>query len=437
MSLPTMMGLETALRGLNANQAAIDTTGQNIANANTPGYSRQTVNLTESPALTVPSMSVVNGNGAQVGTGVDTSSITRIHDQFLDVQYRAQSGVSGSATQTTTTLGNVQNALDEPTSDGISSQLTAFWTAWNGLATNPTNAGAEQAVIGAGQTLTSTINQLDSQLATIQSQTASQYTTLTGSNGQVQTDAQQIASLNSSIAAASQSGLSPNNLLDQRDQLIDQLSSLANVSVTTQDNGMVNVSFGDAAQPLVSGSTVNWPQTLTSAAGGQLGALLNLSGANGQIAGYRASLNNVATSLISTVNSLQPSSPFFSGNSAATIAVSATGSTLQPSSTGDPGGNDLAQQIANLSGGAVDQSYSSLVTQVGGDVASATATQTNASSLLNAINNQRESVSGVSLDEEMTNLLTFQRGYQASARMMTTVDSMLDTLINHTGSVGL
>jgi flagellar hook-associated protein 1 len=198
---------------------------------------------------------------------------------------------------------------------------------------------------------------------------------------------------------------------------------------------MVQVNFGDAASPLVSGTTVNWPQTLTSVAGGQLGALLGLSDpTSGQIQSYRNQLDTISNQLISSVNSLQPSSPFFSGNSASTIAVSATANSIQTSSTSDPTGNDLAIQISQLAGGTADQSYATFVSKVGSDTAASQGTQSTGTSLLNAINGQRQSVSGVSLDEEMTNLITFQRAYQASARVMNAIDTTLDTLINQVGA---
>ncbi len=438
-SIPAYTGLDTALRGLEAAQAGIDTTGHNIANANTAGYSRQVVDLTESPAYTLPGFSNVTGAGIQLGTGVDVTTINRVRSQFLDVQYRAQNATTSNASTTSGTLQQVQAALDEPTSNGLSSQLSAFWSAWSALSNAPQSLAARQAVVDAGTTVTDTLHSLSSQLSTIQSQTAAQYTALTAApSGQVISDAKQIASLNRSISQQQAAGQVPNDLLDQRDQLIDQLSSLANVSVTNQPNGMVSLSFGDAAQPLIdANNNVNWPQTLTSAAGGQLGALLGLSGPGGQIASYQASLNGVASQLASTVNAVHTSTPFFSGNTASTIGVAVTAAQVQTSSTGAVGGNDVALAIAGLSGGQADQSYNAFVSGIGSDVQAGQSTQQNAQSLLTAINNQRQGVSGVSLDEEMTNLITYQRAYQASARMMTTIDGALDTLINHTGTVGL
>jgi flagellar hook-associated protein 1 FlgK len=432
VTIPAFTGLQTALSGLEANQAAIDTTGENISNANTPGYSRQRVNMAEGGTLTIPARSLT-GAQAQLGTGVDVSSISRVRDQFLDIQYRAQNTATSNANTQSSELQQVQTGLNEPTSSGISAQLSAFWNSWSSLAANPSSPAAQSAVINAGQTLAQSFNSVTSQMATVQSQASQQYSALTGTNGLVQQDATQLATLNGQISQATQAGQTPNTLLDQRDQLLDNLSSLAQVSATTQSNGTVTVAFGDAATPLVSGTTVNWPQTLTSASGGQLGALLSLSSPTGAIGSTMSSLDGVANQVITSVNALQPGSPFFSGNSASTIGVAATASSIQASSSSSSG-TDLATSIAALQGGAADKSYAAFVGQVGNSVQSAENTQTTAQAVLGAISNQRQSVSGVSLDEEMTNLITYQQGYQASARVMSVINSVLGTLINNTGA---
>jgi flagellar hook-associated protein 1 len=439
MTISSFMGLQTALRGLLAQQAAIDTTGHNIANANTPGYSRQTADLTESTPLTIPAFSNVTGGGVQVGTGVDVDTISRIRNTFLDVQYRSQNTSYNDASTRAGVLDQVQTGLAEPSDHGISSQLSAFWSAWSDVANAPQSTSARSALIDTATTLTKSFNQFDQQLSTIQSQAAQQYTDLTGSSGQVQSDASEIATLNQSISSAMAAGQNPNDLLDKRDALIDDLSSLAKVSVSDPSgNGMVQIMFGDAATPLVNGiAPPAWPQTMTSAAGGELGALLSVSGSGGEIATYRSNLDSVVNQLVTSVNNLHTSTPFFSGTTAATVSVAATASTVQTSSTSNAGANDVALAIAALRGGAADQGYASFVSSVGADVQSMQNTEQISQSVLSAIGDQRQSVSGVSLDEEMTNLVEFQRGYQASARMMTTIDSMLDTLINHTGTVGL
>jgi flagellar hook-associated protein 1 FlgK len=236
-----------------------------------------------------------------------------------------------------------------------------------------------------------------------------------------------------------QTGEVPNDLLDRRDQLIDQLSGMGLVSVENESDGSVTVGFGDAAQPLVQGMTVTWPQTLTNP-GGQLGALKQLSDPTGTLATYRASLNSVAKTVADTVNAAHGSPPFFSytaGSEAATLSVNVTASQINTTTTGTPGANDVAQAIAALRSGSADSAYRQFVTGLGSDVASADRQQASAQALTDSISNQKASVGGVSLDEEMTNLVKFQRAYQASARAMSTMDDMLDTLISRTGRVGL
>jgi flagellar hook-associated protein 1 FlgK len=453
MTIPTYMGLQTALSGLEAAQAAIDTAGQNIANASTPGYSRQTVNLTERTALTIPSLSSFTGQGSQLGTGVDITDITRIRNMFLDGQYRAQNTQTNGDSTNATILGQAQAALNEPTASGLSSVLDTFWQGWNALAASPNGSGAMQTVIGDGQAVASSLNTLAGQVTTLESQVTQQYDTLTDStNGAVANDANQIAQLNLQIAQAQRGGINANNLMDQRDGLIDDLSQYSNVYVTTQSNGMVNVSFGNAATaaqngtadatPLVDGSTVNLPQNLTdsnlSGSGGTLGALLGLYDAttkSGKLAGYMTTLNGVATQLVTTVNNAISTAdaagatapPFFdpTKTTAATIAVNpAVTSASTPYTAAE------AQSVFGLSGGTAEQSYQAFVTQVGGDVKAAQNSQQTAQSLLTAIGNQRQSVSGVSLDEEMTNLIQYQQAYQASARVMSTVDTMVGSLLS-------
>ena len=453
MTIPTYMGLQTALSGLEAAQAAIDTTGQNIANASTPGYSRQEVNLTERHALTIPALSSYTGDGSQLGTGVDITSIKRIRDTFLDSQYRAQNTATNGDNTNATILGQAQASLNEPTSSGLSGVLDTFWQGWNALAASPNNAGAMQTVIGDGQAVADSLNTLAGQVTTLQSQVTQQYDTLTDpSSGAVANDANQIAQLNLQIAQAQSAGINANNLEDQRDGLVDDLSQYSNVNVTTQSNGMVNVSFGNAAiaaqngtadsTPLVDGTTVNLSQNLTDSnlngSGGKLGALLGLydsTSGTGKLADYMTTLNGVAKQLVTTVNNAistadpagATATPFFdpTGTTAATIAVN---SSVNSSSTSYTAAEATA--VTGLSGGTAEQTYQAFVTQVGGDVRSAQNSQSTAQSLLTAIGNQRQSVSGVSLDEEMTNLIQFQQAYQASARVMSTIDTTISSLIN-------
>lgn len=457
MPIPSYSGLNTALSGLEAAQAAIDTTGQNIANANTPGYSRQRVVQTDRTPLTIPALSTITGHGSQVGLGVDITTISRVRDQFLDSSYRDQNSQASGNNTASTLLGQVDAALNEPSGSGLSTALNKFWTAMSGLQNNPTNQGAMSAALGAGQTVAENLNTLSGELSRLQSQVTGQYTTLTDpTTGPVATDAKQIAALNVKIAQAQTSGLDANALLDQRDQLVDDLSQYSNVYVTHQSSGMINVSFGNAATaasggtadatPLVNGGTVDLSHNLTdtnlSGSSGTLGSLLGLYDATtgtGKIAGYGTTLNNVANQLVTSVNSAisgadaagATAPPFFAatGTTAATIAVNPS-----LSSSNSPYTAAEAGAVSKLSGGAADQAYNAFVTKIGSDVSAANSAQQTSQSLLSAISNQRQSISGVSLDEEMTHLIQYQQAYQASARVMNAMDQALSTLIQTVGS---
>ncbi len=437
MSIPTLQGLQTALTGLLAEQQALDVAGHNIANANTEGYSRERVQMETGPDIPIPSISAITGQGAQLGTGVTVETYTRIRNAYLDAQYRTQNSAASAAATQAEELEQAESAFNEPSSAGLSSQLSNFWAAWNSLSQAPTSEAAKEGVVAAGQRLANAFNQLSAQLQTISSQAAQQYGARTGANGEVADYARQIAQLNAQIKQAELARQPPNDMLDRRDLLIDKLSALANVTVTQQSDGTDTISFGDAAEALVEGPTVNWPQTLTSAAGGQLGALLSLNGPGGGLTAFRSELDAVAATVAATVNELHTTTPFFAGTTAATLKVAVNASQVEVSSIEAPGGNDVALAIAGMRGGAADQGYSALVGLVGSTVQGAKDEQVNLQTTLTAIGNQRQSVSGVSLDEEMTNLITFQRGYQASARTLTAMDEMLETLIEHTGRAGL
>jgi flagellar hook-associated protein 1 len=437
MSIPTLQGLQTALTGLIAQQEALDVTGDNIANVNTQGYSRETAVFQTNPTINVPAISSITGQGAQLGTGVNVQTITRIRNTYLDSQFRTQNSALSKAETQAEVLQRAQSAFNEPSSSGLASNLSTFWSAWASLSNSPTSEAAKQGVVAAGEELADSFNELSAQLNTISSQATEQFEALAGPTGEVQDDANQLAQLNGQIRLSEEAGQQPNSELDRRDLLIDKLSALAQVTVTEEPDHMDTVTFGDAAKPLVQGTTVNWPQTLTEAAGGRLGALLGLTSKGGSLTQVQDSLDAVAASVAESVNALHTETPFFAGTTAATLKVAVKAAEVQTSSTGKAGGNDVALAIAGLRGGAAEQDYASLVEQVGSAVKTAQDDEANLQTTVTAIGDNRQSVSGVSLDEEMTNLISFQRGYQASARTLTAMDSMLETLIEHTGVVGL
>ena len=442
MPISTFFGLETTLRGILAHQRAIDTTSHNVANANTQGFSRQEAVLGATDPYMIAA-GIGRTNVGHIGSGVNVEEFSRIRDMFLDLQYRAQAMQVGQQETTARQLDQVELALAEPSDNGISRELAKLWNAWSDVANSPENPAARQALIDQAANVAAAFKVVDDQLTTVKAQALAEYGSITGPGGEVELIAQEIVQLNKAIKSFVANGDTPNDLLDRRDLLLDKLSKLGQVSVTPATNGSIVVQFGDAALPLVNDTAPpNWPQAL-AAPGGKLGALIDISKAGGVVDQYRTQLNAVVKQLADDVNAIHTSgggAPFFSyvaGSEAGTLAVSATIATIETTTTGAPGANDLALSIARLRGGTADNLYTAFVTRVGGDLKNAQRGEANANVLLDSIEDRRQSVSGVSMDEEMTNLLRFQRGYQASARTMSTMDQMLDTLINRTGVVGL
>jgi len=435
--ISTFMGLHTSLRGLLAEQRALDVTSHNIANTNTAGYSRQEAQVQATDALVLPT-------GGRLGTGVDVVAYKRIRDTFLDLQYRAQNMQVGAGSARAGALDQAELRLSEPGDNGLSAQLNSFWSSWSDLANAPESGAAKQALIEDSKTLATSVNALDKGLQTVSTQAANELAAVIGTGGELQQIAKEIAGLNGAIRDAQRVGGEANDLLDRRDVLLDRLSGLAQTSVTDDGAGSIRVMLGGAGAALVDGTTLTWPPPAMTSPGGKIGALTDLSSATGSIASYRADLATVAQTLTTQVNAIYSPAAgvdFLAYNAGtATLSLNpAVTATNVRAGAGAAGDNSAARALAELRGvpGGADDVYSRLVTRIGTEVADARRTTANATVLAESIEDRRQSTSGVSLDEEMTNLIRFQRGYQAAARAMSTTDTMLDTLINRTGRVGL
>ncbi len=437
MPISTFMGLQTSLRGLLAEQRALDVTSHNVANANTQGYSRQEAQLQAADALALPT-------GDRLGTGVDVVAYKRIRDSFLDLQFRAQSMQVGAGTTRADALDQAELRLSEPGDNGIAARLNSFWSSWADLANAPDSGAARQGLVEDSKTLVSAINALDDGLQTVSGQAASELSALTGTGGELHQIARELAGLDGAIRDAERVGGQPNDLRDRRDLLLDKLSSLAQVSVSDDGAGSIRVTLGGAATPLVDGSSLSWPAPAMASPGGKIGALSDLSSPTGTIASYRADLATFSQALTTQVNAIyQPvaGAPLFAYDTAtSTLSLNpAVTAVTVRAGAGAAGDNSAARALSELRGtpGGPDDLYARLVTRIGTEVADAQRGTLNATALADSIEDRRQSTAGVSLDEEMTNLIRFQRGYQAAARAMSTTDEMLDVLINRTGRVGL
>jgi len=469
VAISTFMGLETALRGILAQQEALDTSGHNIANANTPGYTRETVALT--PFYPYPAYSIDNPQGgSQIGGGVDAGTISRARDAYLDNQYRTQNYKSGYDQALTDGLQQVDQTLAEPSDNGLSSLFSQFYSAWQNVANDPQSVPARQALIQSGKALADGINSLDSQLSTYVSQNQTlESQTITDLNSYTT----QIASLNTQIKNAMAVGITPNDLLDQRDALVDKVQNLVNATPTDNGDGTISLYVGSGANKVDlvdtsnvqhavqldgTGQNLEWnppgtPAVLAPLTTGKLGGLVQYGN---NVQSYLTSLQGVATQLISDMHTAQQAGMDLYGHTATTTpAVTDFFDTGSPGqligvtaamqadpnlvAAADPtkGLADGSNAIAAASMTSASNLYQTLVTTIGSDAQAAQRANDASTSLLQSISNRRQSVMGVSLDEEMTNLLQFQRGYQASARALTAMDDMVNLLINRTGRTGL
>jgi flagellar hook-associated protein 1 FlgK len=431
-----------------AQQRMLDTTGHNIANASTVGYSRQEALLSASLAQQIQASGAGNMTGAHLGSGVDVQGFRRVRDQFLDAQYRAQNSNLSDWKARTEGLDSAELSLNEPSDTGINAQLTKFWSAWSDVSKSPDDQSAKQALVQQAGALADSIHSVRSQMVAAQDAANGQYTQIAGPGGDVEKIAAELAGLNKTISSFVTNGDSPNDLLDRRDLLIDQLAQYGQVSVDQLAGGSTNVAFVDGTTgikyPIVSDQTADWagPPAGGWSPGGQMGGLLAIGKPGGTIDGYLNSIDSFADSLASAVNSAYGGTFFTAGVPAgATIAVSAPIQAAPASivsGSGAAGANERALAVSQLKGNpAIDGVYKAFVAKVGGDLNEAARMQANAQVLTDSVEDRRQSVAGVSMDEEMSNLVRFQRAYQASARAMSTMDEMLDVLINRTGKVGL
>ena len=469
-----MLGLfgtmNLAARSLQTQMTGVEVTGHNIANVNTTGYSRQRVNITTSP-------DIATGIGAE-GTGANVKSIQQIVSQLLNSQIQSQAGTSGYWTAQNAALQSAQNALGEflngtgatsstsvgatdTTGSGLSTQLNDFFTAFSALASSPSDSN-KQAAIGAAQKLATTFNSINNQFGTVRTALNSSLNNDVDTANKLITD---IADLNHQISDAEFGGGNANDLRDTREQDLENLSQLSSVTTSTGTNGAVNLTIG--GQSLVSGSNMLDTLHTYDAGGGQMlvqtttgGVNLTLTGGSmqgtidardGELATMQNGVNTLASTLITQVNNLHDSgynatggtgNTFFTGANAATISVNAAlrnnASLLQISSSAtNTGDTSLALQISQLStttqaalgNQTFTGSYNATVAGLGGALNNATTQAADQAAVTNMLATQRGSVSGVNIDEEMTNMILFQRAYQASAQVVTTVNSLLGTTL--------
>jgi flagellar hook-associated protein 1 FlgK len=419
-------------------------TGQNIANVNTDGYSRQRVELTATPGP---------------GMGVTTGDTTRLRDQFLELRGYQEHAVDAGLQQSQSVLSRIELAFDEPSDSGLSKLISQFLANFDDVANNPDDQAARSQLVQQGQALTAGFAQLDTALATQRSSSVEELGSLVN---EVNSSAARVAELNASISSAINNGFSPNELMDQRDQLIAQMAEQVGATVRPAEGGMVDVFVGGTALVRGSGTTalamdvgtdpaqtvrVTWADdSYPAGLSGSAGALL--SAVNDAIPRYRDGLAAVAQQLSDDVNALHRGGYALDGSTGRDFFVTAPDGSLQvnPAIAADPTlvaasgsagatrDGSVAQQIAGLTG--VGDRYHRLVVDLGVEAEAVNRRVDVQAAIVQHVDAARDSTAGVNLDEEMTSMLQFQHAYDAAARFLTAVDQTLDTLINQTGIVG-
>jgi flagellar hook-associated protein 1 FlgK len=478
--------LAVGLSGLEAQQTAMDTVGQNVANASTAGYVDEQVQL--GSVGSVQHLGFYDSADPLPGDGVEVEGIERLSNQYLQQQSYTEQGNQGMLTAQQAGLQSVQGNFPEPSTTGISSQLTQFWQDWSTLANNPSDEATRATLVQDASSLTSSLNQTSTALSTLSQQTVQ---SMTSTLGQVNQDAAQIASLNQQMLGSSPNSSSGDALADQRDELISQLSSQLGVNVTYNADGTANVYSGNEA--LVSGSSSQklslsssgppyslvWGQDQSSfqPSSGTLAG--DLSVVNQYVPGYQQNLDQVAQSLMGSVNNLMstgydlngnPGTPFFLGTGASDIEVNpavaadpslvaAASAPVAPGSSATNEDGTIAAEVGELpnsqtvtmdvpSGGwsagatssswsgattttgpEADVAYNELVTGIGQATSTVNNSLTNQQTVTTNVNSALQSATGVNTDQEMTNMVMYQNAYDASAKFISTVDDVLQTLV--------
>jgi len=439
--------LSSAVQALDAQETGLSVTNNNIANVNTPGYSRQTVSLAEA--------SPINEGSISVGNGVNLLGIQSVQNELLNLQIQQQTSQQSSADAQVSALTQIQT-LFPSSGTSLASALSGFFTSLSALSSNPLDAANRQTVITNAQNL---VQQFHSISAGLSAPIAGLNTQVTTDVAQINQLASQAATLNQQIAQQNGTGQGAGALTDQLNQIENQLAGLTNIQVTHGANGD-SITTGNGT-PLVLGGQSYALQTstgpggnvqvldnsgkniTTAISGGDLGGTIQvrdtdipalqtqldtLANHAAQAQGYNQ--NGTAGTALFTI-------PTAVAGSAAAIQLATTDPTaIAASSDGSAGSNGNVANLTALqnstlpSGQSATALSANLVYQIGNLTSTATAQSTALGLSLSSLNAQKTSESGVSIDEESANLIRYQQAYEAAAKVITTISSLFDITIN-------
>lgn len=460
--------LNVARSAIFANQTGVRVASQNIANAQSEGYSRRTIHFVEARPDVTPA--------GRLGTGVRVSGVVRVRDELLDATFRQESARASGFQLRQDVLGRIEEIFGEPSEDGLAASLDAFWTSWSDLANRPSSDTMRRAVQQRGSEVAGLLRSYAGRIDEVAQHTRVRLTEAVQSVNGI---AERIGQINREIVIAEGGGHEAHDLRDQRDRLLDDLAKIGKVRVIDRGGGSIAVMLENAT--LVDGTL---SRSLTAAGdppsiemagfrldfgseGGALGEMVRVLGTD--IPGVRGRLDELAAVLVEQVNALHTSGyttagvaggAFYdpAGVTASTIALDAAvaadplnvvssdtaGETTNnrialamAALRGRASANTVAQTIpawaavsGSLSGRSIGEYYEDIVTETALKVGSAEHAARVFGLVAEQADARRESLSGVSTDEELIRLMNFQQAYTAATKVVTTVDEMLEAVLN-------
>lgn len=446
--------MDSSLSAMFAAQAGMATTSHNIGNADTPGYTRQTMMLATRRPLTF-------AFGA-IGQGVDVVTIRRAQDNFLLNTLRAQQAKLSNYSSIDSALYEIEHILGSVDNDHLGNALNEFFGAWHDLATPPSDNALKQQVVSKAISLVTDFNSISASLDDLERNIEAQVQEeLVGLNDLLR----QVADLNGQIMAAEVGGQPANDLRDHRDRLVNEISAVAAVTVAERSDGSLDVILNGRTM-ITRGSFQQFTTTYRETnqgyemvvvtegnyaevvlPEGRLSGLLNSRDIH--VTGVREQLDEVARTLIDAVNELHVQGQtgsssgllFFTGNGMHTIQLNPTliehPDLVATSRSGEAGDADIAQAIAALAdstefgnGLTISDRYRGVLIDLASKRHSYEFLMENQQRSVQAVEGKIASVTGVSLDEEAANMVRYQNTYSAAARLISTVQAMFDSLIN-------
>jgi flagellar hook-associated protein 1 len=475
-------GIHIARLGMTAQQRALEVTSHNIANANTPGYSRQIARMVTTAPMPFP-----DGKGS-LGSGVRVAEITRVRDNFLSSQIRKEMNTLGSWDTRANVFEQIEMIFMEPSQTGFNSVLGRFFDSFQDLSLNPESSPARAVLVENADALVQSARHINSQLNSIRSDIDDQISLAVM---EINSLATQIKDLNTQIIRLVSMKETPGDLLDRRDILVDKMAELADFRVQESTSGSLNIYFngralvqeGSVYKLHVSAPVSNeagWPPAPqitwerdgmpASLKSGQVGGLLTVR--DNHLRHYVEDFASLVWGVAEAVNTVHEDGmdlhgnrgvSFFLGSHLETLTVNPelkanhgkiAAAVYHPDGP-RPGDGEQAKRIAQLryeqlslfpdavpqlrlrlpqtgeTGTTTMESfYRDAIARLGVDAQESSRMAENQMSLLSMMARRQESISGVSLDEELANMVQFQLAYQASARLITTFDEILDTVIN-------